>query len=87
VALLAGGVAGLPYPPDVAPLLAGAVGLLYPPDDGLLYKPEDDGREENEDDDLDEEKPFAATTSVTATNAKIPRTAIPTRNNCFLICC
>ena len=82
------GAGGLLYPPEVDPELAGAVGLLYPPDEGLLYKPEDDGREEDDEDlDDEDEEPLAATTSVTETNAKIPRTAIPTRNNCFFICC
>ena len=86
--MLAGGVAGLPYPPEVDPELAGAGGLLYPPDEGLLYKPEDDGREEDDEDlDDEDEEPLAATTSVTETNAKSPRTVIPTRNNCFFICC
>ena len=80
------------YPPELDGGEAGAWGLLYPPDEGLLYKPDDDGREggdENdlEDEDEDEEKPFAATTSVTETNANHPRRAMPTRTICFFICC
>jgi len=86
------GAGGLLYPPELDPGLDGAGGLLYPPDEGLLYKPEDDGREEKDEDDLDDEddedeKPFAATTPDTKTMAKSPRKAVPTRNNCFFICC
>ncbi len=76
-----GGAEGLLYPPEPAPELAGGVGLLYPPDDGLLYKPEDDGREKLEDD-LDEdedEKPLAASSLVTPTNASSKQKTSPIR--------
>lgn len=80
-----GGVDGLLYPDEPAPVLAGGEGLLYPPDEGLLYKPDDDGREEG-DDDLDEdENPLAASRFVTKTNANSTQDTIPTQVSFFVM--